>query len=351
MCDQKIALIFGVTGQDGSYLSEFLLKKGYLVHGTKRPSSSHNTERIDHIYQDPHKENQNFTLHYVDITDSMSVLKIIRKLKPHEIYNLAAQSHVKISFEIPEYTADVVALGTLRILEAIRLLGLEKHTKFYQASSSEMFGKVQEPIQNENTPFYPRSPYAVSKLFAHYITINYRESYNMFACSGILFNHESPRRGKTFVTKKITDAVINIVNKKQKTLYLGNLESKRDWGYAKDYVEVMWQMLQQEKPSDYVIGTGQTQTVRLFVEKSFKAMGIEIGWRGKGLKEIGYDKKTNKVIVRIDERYFRPAEVDLLIADATKAKKKLHFKPKTSIDKLINIMLFEKPKLNKLNVH
>jgi GDPmannose 4,6-dehydratase len=343
LCEQKKALIFGVTGQDGSYLAELLLKKGYQVHGTKRRSSSFNTERINHIYQNPHAKKQKFSLHYVDLSDSMSVLNVIKKTRPHEIYNLAAQSHVKVSFDMPEYTADIVALGALRILEAIRILGLEKHTKYYQASSSEMFGKVQEPLQGESTPFYPRSPYAVSKLFAHFITINYRESYNMFACSGILFNHESPRRGGTFVTKKITDAALKIKNKKQKVLYLGNLESKRDWGYAKDYVEAMWLMLQQEEPQDFVIGTGKTQTVRSFVEKSFKTLGIEIQWEGAGLNEVGFNKATGKRIVKIDRRYFRPAEVDLLIANPAKAKKILNFTPKTTIDELIKIMLFEKP--------
>lgn len=332
----KKALITGITGQDGSFLAEFLLDKGYEVHGIIRRASNFNTERIDHIYKDLHKPNPKLFLHYGDIADATSLNYLIDEISPDEIYNLAAQSHVKVSFEIPEYTADTVALGALRILEAIRRQ--KKNIKFYQASSSEMFGKVQEIPQKETTPFYPRSPYGVSKLFAHWITVNYRESYNIFACSGILFNHESERRGKTFVTRKITRGLARIKLGLEDKLYLGNLDAKRDWGYAKDYVEAMWEMLQAEKPDDYVIATNETHTVREFVEESAKILGMNIQWEGKGLKEKGIDKKTGKTIVEIDEKYFRPAEVDLLIGDSSKALNKLNWKPRTSFNNLVKIM-------------
>jgi GDPmannose 4,6-dehydratase len=336
--DGKIALIFGVTGQDGAYLSEFLLEKGYIVHGIKRKSSSFNTRRIDRFYNHPAYKNQ-FFLHYGDLTDPLAVLRIIQKIEPDEIYNLAAQSHVKVSFEMPGYTAQADAMGTLNILEAIRLLEQKKKVKFYQASTSEMFGLVQETPQSENTPFYPRSPYAVSKLFSHWITKNYREAYGIFGCSGILFNHESPLRGETFVTRKITRFVAKQALGSDDVLFLGNLHAKRDWGYAKDYVEAMWLMLQQDQPDDYVIATGQTTSVKEFVELAFQEIGIQIQWEGEGLEEIAKDSSTGKILVRIDPRYFRPAEVDLLIGDATKAKKILGWTPKTSLKQLVQIMV------------
>ncbi len=336
----KKALITGITGQDGAYLAEFLLNKGYEVHGIIRRSSLINTHRIDHLYHDRHAATPNrFFLHYGDVTDSTNLISIIKDVEPDEIYNLAAQSHVKVSFEMPEYTANVDALGTLRILEAIRLLNLTRKTKFYQASTSELYGLVQEIPQSEKTPFYPRSPYAAAKLYAYWITVNYREAYDMFACNGILFNHESPHRGETFVTRKITMAVARISKGLQQTLYLGNLDSKRDWGYAKDYVEAMWLMLQQEKAEDFVIASGETHTVREFIERSFREVGIEIEWRGEGVNEIGVNKKTNKILVKIDPQYFRPTEVDILIGDPSKAQKKLNWKTRTSFPDLIKIMI------------
>ena len=336
---KKKALIFGITGQDGSYLAEFLLKKNYVVHGVKRRSSSFNTGRIDHLYQDPHQRDRNFILHYGDVTDAISVSSIIKIIKPDEIYNLAAQSHVAVSFEVPEYTANADALGALRILEAIKFHNLEKKTKFYQAGTSEMFGKVFEVPQTENTPFYPRSPYGVAKVYAHWITVNYREAYNLFACNGILFNHESPVRGETFVTKKIVSALCRIKFNKQKKLYLGNLDAKRDWGHAKDYVYAQWLMLQQDSPADYVIATGETHTVREFVELAFKEVGIYIQWEGQGVNEKGVDKKTGITLVEVDERYFRPAEVELLLGDPSKAEKELNWKRKVSFQELISGMV------------
>ncbi|MCK4650891.1 GDP-mannose 4,6-dehydratase [Candidatus Babeliales bacterium] len=336
----KKALITGITGQDGSYLAEFLLKKGYQVHGIKRRSSSFNTSRIDHIYQDRYRiNNRNFVLHYGDLTDATNLIRIIQDTQPDEIYNLAAQSHVHVSFETPEYTANSDALGTLRLLEAIRILKLTKKTKFYQASTSELYGKVQQIPQNESTQFYPRSPYAAAKLYAYWITINYREAYNIFACNGILFNHESERRGETFVTRKITIAVSKIKYGLQEKLFLGNLDSKRDWGYAKEYVEAMWLMLQHEKPQDYVIATGQTHTVREFVELAFRFVGKEIIWHGTGVNEKGIDKKTEKVLVEIDPIYFRPTEVNLLIGDARKVKNDLGWAAKTSFNDLVKLMV------------
>ena len=334
---KKIALIFGVTGQDGSYLTEFLIKKGYLVHGVKRRSSSLNTTRVDHIYQDPHEKKRIFFLHYGDVTDAISVSSLIKKIKPNEIYNLAAQSHVSVSFEVPEYTANADAIGALRILEAIKFHGFEKITKFYQAGTSEMFGKVKETPQNEKTPFYPRSPYGVAKVYAHWITKNYKEAYKMFACNGILFNHESPVRGETFVTRKIVIALCRIKNGLQKKLYLGNLDAKRDWGHAKDYVEAMWKMMQQKKPSDYVIATGNNYTVRQFVNLVLKELKIPFKWKGKGTKEKCHS--NNKVIVEIDKTYFRPLEVETLLGDASKAKKELNWKPKTNINGLVKEMV------------
>lgn len=336
---KKTALITGITGQDGAYLAELLLEKGYVVHGIKRRSSIFNTQRIDHLYQDPHEKNLNFILHYGDMTDSTNLIRIIQEVQPDEIYNLAAQSHVKVSFETPEYTANSDALGTLRILEAIRILKLEKKTKLYQASTSELYGKVQEVPQTETTPFYPRSPYAVAKLYAFWIIKNYREAYNMYACNGILFNHESPLRGETFSTRKITRAAARISLGLQKKLYLGNLDAQRDWGHAKDYVEGMWLMLQQDKPDDYVLATGKTTSVRDFVTKAFSLAGIELEWKGKGVKEKGINKKSKEVIVEVDEKYFRPTEVDLLIGDASKAEKELGWKPKYDLDALIKEMI------------
>ena len=342
---KKKALIFGITGQDGSYLAEFLLKKKYSVHGVKRRSSSINTFRIDHIYEDPHVRSRNFFLHYGDITDSTSVSKIIERIKPDEIYNLAAQSHVAVSFEVPEYTANADALGALRILEAIKFHKLEKKTKFYQAGTSEMYGKVQETPQNEKTNFYPLSPYGVAKLYAHWITKNYREAYNIFGSNGILFNHESPRRGETFVTKKIIRALVRIKMGKQKNLFLGNLDSKRDWGHAKDYVEAMWKILQQKKPDDYVIATGKQLSIRQFINLVSKKLNINIAWKGKGLKEKGYDSLTKKNIIQIDKNYIRPLDVNTLLGNASKARKKLSWKPKININQLIEEMISEEVKI------
>ena len=336
---KKVALITGVTGQDGAYLSEFLLYKGYEVHGVKRRSSQFNTDRIDHLYQDRHEQNVDFFLHYGDMTDSTNLIRIIQEVQPDEIYNLAAQSHVQVSFETPEYTANADAIGTLRILEAIRILGLEKKTRFYQASTSELFGKVQETPQKETTPFYPRSPYAAAKIYGYWITVNYREAYGMYACNGILFNHESPLRGETFVTRKITRAVARIKLGLQKNLYLGNLNAKRDWGFAKDYVEAMWLMLQQEQPEDFVIATGQTQTVRSFVELAFQEVGIQLRWEGEGLDEKGIDTLRGEVLVEVDPRYFRPTEVELLLGDPTKARAKLGWQPKTTLAELCAMMV------------
>ncbi len=330
------ALITGITGQDGSYLAEFLLEKGYEVHGIIRRASSFNTKRIDHLYKDPHVENVNMFLHYGDMTDSSNLNRLLEKIQPDEIYNLAAQSHVKVSFEVPEYTAEVDGIGVLRFLDAIKETGI--NTKFYQASTSELYGKVQEIPQTETTPFYPRSPYAVAKLYAHWVVKNYREAYNLFACNGILFNHESPRRGETFVTRKITCAVSRIKEGFQDKLYLGNLDSKRDWGYAKEYVEAMWLMLQQDKPEDFVIATNETHTVREFVELAFKKVGIIIKWQGKKENEVGLDKVTGKILVEIDSRYYRPTEVDLLHGDATKANDILGWRPKVKFKELVNLM-------------
>lgn len=333
------ALITGITGQDGSYLAEFLLAKGYEVHGIKRRASSYNTDRIDHIYQDPHVKDAKLFLHYGDLTDSTNLIRLIKEIEPDEIYNLGAQSHVKVSFEVPEYTADTDGLGTLRLLEAIRFLGMEKKVKFYQASTSELYGKVQEIPQTEKTPFYPRSPYAAAKLYAYWIVVNYRESYGMYACNGILFNHESPRRGETFVTRKITRAAARISEGMQDKLFLGNMNSKRDWGFAGDYVKMMWLMLQQDEPDDFVIATGETYTVRYFTEQAFKAAGIELSWEGEGVNEKGIDKATGRILVEVDPRYFRPAEVDLLIGDPTKAKEKLGWVPEVKLEDLIAMMI------------
>ena len=343
----KKALITGITGQDGSYLAEFLLNKGYEVHGVKRRTSLFNTNRIDHLYQDPHIHKRNFILHHGDLTDTSSLIKIIQNVQPDEIYNLAAQSHVAVSFEVPEYTANSDALGTLRILEAIRILKLEKKTKFYQASTSELFGKVVDIPQNETTPFYPRSPYAAAKLYAYWITVNYREAYNIFACNGILFNHESPVRGETFVTRKITRALTRIKLGLQKTLYLGNLDAMRDWGHAKDYVEVQWLMLQQKTPEDFVISTGQQYSVRDFVNIAAKELGYKIIWKGKGKNEKGL--VDGKVIVKVDKNYFRPTEVETLLGDASKAKRKLGWEPKISFKKLVSEMVSEDLKLAQSN--
>ncbi len=335
----KKALITGITGQDGAYLSEFLLKKGYQVHGIKRRASLFNTDRVDHLYQDPHEKNINFYLHYGDLTDTSNLVRILQQVKPGEIYNLGAQSHVKVSFEVPEYTAQTDALGTLRLLEAIRILGMGKRVRFYQASTSELYGKVRETPQKETTPFYPRSPYGCAKLYSYWIVINYRESYGIYTCNGILFNHESPRRGETFVTRKITRAAVRIKLELQDRLYLGNLDASRDWGFAGDYVEAMWLMLQQKKPEDYVIATGVTHTVREFAELAFKEVGVELGWKGRGVHEKGYDSKSGKIIVEIDPRYFRPVEVDILLGDPTKAKSNLGWKPKMNFKELVKIMV------------
>jgi GDPmannose 4,6-dehydratase len=338
----KIALIFGVTGQDGSYLSKFLLKKGYKVHGVKRRSSSFNTSRVDSIYQDPHEKKKSFFLHFGDVTDAISVSSLIKKIKPDEIYNLAAQSHVAVSFEVPEYTANADAIGALRILEAIKFHGYEKKTKFYQAGTSEMFGKVKEVPQTEKTPFYPRSPYGVAKVYAHWITTNYREAYNIFACNGILFNHESPLRGETFVTRKIVIGLCKIKLGLQKTLFLGNLYAKRDWGHALDYVEAMWKMLQQKKPSDYVIATGKQYSVKYFIKLVCEELGLKLNWKGRGLNEKAYLNKKN--VISIDKKYFRPTEVDTLLGDYTKAKKLLKWTPKNDIKSLVKDMVSEEMK-------
>ncbi|SDK11787.1 GDPmannose 4,6-dehydratase [Methylophilus rhizosphaerae] len=336
---QKIALITGITGQDGAYLAELLLGKGYIVHGIKRRASLFNTDRIDHLYQDPHIEHQNFILHYGDLTDSTNLIRIIQQVQPDEIYNLAAMSHVAVSFETPEYTANADGIGTLRILEAIRILGLEKKTRFYQASTSELYGLVQEIPQKETTPFYPRSPYAVAKMYAYWITVNYREAYGIYACNGILFNHESPIRGETFVTRKITRALARIKLDLQDCLYLGNLDSLRDWGHAKDYVEMQWLMLQQEQAEDFVIATGKQYSVRDFVNAAAKELDISITWQGTGVEEKGY--WGDKCIVQVDPRYFRPTEVDTLLGDPTKAKEKLGWVPKTSFEDLVSEMVRE----------
>ena len=337
--NKKSALIFGITGQDGSYLAELLIKKGYTVHGVKRRSSSLNTGRVDHLYQDPHEKNRKFILHYGDVTDALSVSSLIKNIKPNEIYNLAAQSHVAVSFEVPEYTANADAIGVLRILEGIKFHGLEKKTKFYQAGTSEMFGKVMEIPQTEKTPFYPRSPYGVAKVYAHWITVNYRESYNMFACNGILFNHESPVRGETFVTKKIVSGLCKIKLGKQKKLFLGNLNAKRDWGHAKDYVEAMWKMLQRKKPQDYVIATGKQYSVKDFVNLVLKELNIKYYWKGQGINSKCHDEKGN-VIIECDKAYFRPLEVDTLLGNSNKARKELKWKPKYKINDLVKEMVF-----------
>jgi GDPmannose 4,6-dehydratase len=345
----KVALIIGITGQDGSYLAELLLSKGYFVHGIKRRSSSLNTQRVDDLYQDPHETDQRFFLHYGDLTDSSNLIRLIKQIAPNEIYNLGAQSHVAVSFEVPEYTADVDALGALRVLEAIRILGLEKHVKYYQASTSELFGLVQEVPQTETTPFHPRSPYAVAKLYAYWIAVNYRESYNIFACNGILFNHESPRRGETFVTRKITRGMVNIAQGLQDCLYLGNLDAMRDWGHAKDYVEMQWLMLQQEKPEDFVIATGKQYSVRNFVEWSAAELGIVLSFHGKGLEEyaqVAFIEKNSStackvgdIIMRVDERYYRPAEVETLLGNPAKAKDVLGWQPTISARELCSEMI------------
>ncbi len=344
----KTALITGITGQDGAYLAEFLLKKGYKVHGIKRRSSLFNTDRIDHLYEDPHEENRHMVLHYGDLTDSTNLIRIIQEVQPDEIYNLGAMSHVKVSFDTPEYTANVDGLGTLRILEAVRLLGMTEKTRIYQASTSELYGLVQEVPQSEKTPFYPRSPYAVAKLYGYWITVNYREAYNMFACNGILFNHESPLRGETFVTRKITRAVSRIALGMQDTLYLGNMNAKRDWGHAKDYIKAMWLILQQDDPDDYVIATGVTTTVRDFVRFAFAEVGVEIEFKGEGVDEVGVVKKCSnadfqieigKEVVNVDPAYFRPTEVDLLIGDPTKSKTKLGWEPEYDLSALVKDMM------------
>jgi len=354
--NKKIALITGVTGQDGAYLSEFLLKKGYIVHGIKRRSSLFNTDRIDHLYQDPHVENKNFILHYGDMTDSTNLIRLIQEIQPDEIYNLAAMSHVAVSFEAPEYTGNADGLGTLRILDAVRLLGLEHKTRIYQASTSELYGKVQEVPQTETTPFYPRSPYAVAKMYAFWITVNYREAYNMYACNGILFNHESPIRGETFVTRKITRAASRIALGLQDKFYLGNLDAQRDWGHAKDYVRMMWMILQAEQPEDWVIATGKTTSVREFVKMAFNEVGIELVFKGEGVEEKGYVSKCKnpdyqleigKEIINVDPKYFRPTEVDLLIGDASKAKNKLGWTPEYSLSDLVKDMMESDIKLMK----
>ena len=357
---KKIALITGVTGQDGSYLAEFLLEKGYEVHGIKRRASSFNTQRVDHIYQDPHVDNANFILHYGDLTDSSNLTRILKEVQPDEVYNLGAQSHVAVSFESPEYTADVDGLGTLRLLEAIRLLGLEKKTKFYQASTSELYGEVQEIPQKETTPFYPRSPYAVAKMYAYWIVVNYRESYGMYACNGILFNHESPRRGETFVTRKITRGLANIAQGLDSCLYMGNIDALRDWGHAKDYVRMQWMMLQQDNPDDFVIATGVQYSVRQFIAWSAEELGITLEFSGDGINEVGTivaiegDKapalKVDDVIVQIDPRYFRPAEVETLLGDPSKAKDKLGWIPEITVQEMCTEMVVEDLKVAKRNV-
>jgi GDPmannose 4,6-dehydratase len=345
---QKTALITGITGQDGAYLAEFLIKKGYIVHGIKRRSSSFNTQRVDHLYQDPHIDNRNFIMHYGDLTDSSNIIRIIQQVQPDEVYNLGAQSHVQVSFETPEYTANVDALGTLRILEAVRLLGMTKKTRIYQASTSELYGLVQEIPQKETTPFYPRSPYGVAKLYGYWITVNYREAYDMYACNGILFNHESPIRGETFVTRKITRAVSRIAHGLQQKLFLGNLDARRDWGHARDYVEAMWLMLQQDKPEDFVIATGETTSVREFVRLAFREVGVELEFDGNDEQEVGivvdswhpdYPIERGRTVVAVDPDYYRPTEVDLLIGDPSKALKKLGWKPQYNVKKLVEEMI------------
>jgi len=339
MANNKVALITGITGQDGSYLAEFLLNKGYEVHGIKRRSSSFNTDRIDHLIQGPHETGRKLILHYGDLSDSMSLVRIIQQIQPDEIYNLGAQSHVAVSFETPEYTADTVGLGALRILEAIRISGLEKKTRFYQASTSELYGEVQETPQKETTPFYPRSPYAAAKLYAYWITVNYREAYGMYACNGILFNHESPVRGETFVTRKITRALARISLGLQDTVYLGNINAKRDWGHAKDYVEAQWLMLQQDEPDDFCIATGEQHSVRDFVNFAWGYLGKTIRWEGEGMNEKGYDSKTGNLLVAVDKRYFRPTEVETLLGDPSKAKEKLGWEPKITLEKMVYEMM------------
>ncbi|MER2526875.1 MAG: GDP-mannose 4,6-dehydratase [Candidatus Competibacter denitrificans] len=335
----KTALITGITGQDGAYLAEFLLEKGYTVHGIKRRASSFNTDRIDHLYQDPHAPDRRFVLHYGDLTDATNLIRVLQQVQPDEIYNLAAQSHVQVSFETPEYTANADALGTLRLLEGIRILGLERKTRFYQASTSEMFGQAREIPQRETTPFHPRSPYGAAKVYGYWITVNYREAYGLHASNGILFNHESPIRGETFVTRKITRAVARIYLGTQKTLHLGNLDAKRDWGHAADYIRAMWLMLQQDTPDDYVIATGETHTVREFVELAFRELHYQIEWGGTGADEIGRDSRTGQVLVRVDSRYFRPAEVDILLGDPSKAKAVLGWEPQVRFPELVKAMV------------
>lgn len=356
----KTALVTGITGQDGAYLAELLLSKGYMVHGIKRRSSLFNTQRIDHIYEDPHVEHPHFKLHYGDLSDSTNLIRIIQETQPDEIYNLGAMSHVKVSFDVPEYTANADGIGTLRILDAVRLLGLTKKTKIYQASTSELYGLVQEVPQKETTPFYPRSPYAVAKMYAYWITVNYREAYDMFACNGILFNHESPRRGETFVTRKITRGVAQMALGIAETLYMGNIDSQRDWGHAKDYVEAMWRILQQDKPEDFVIATGVTTTVRDFIRMSFREVGVELEFKGEGVDEKGivasssnpeYKFKVGQVVVQIDPAYFRPTEVDLLIGDPTKAKTKLGWEPKYTLDMLVKEMMAADVDIFKKELH
>ncbi len=337
---KKVALITGITGQDGSYLAEYLLSKDYEVHGIKRRASSFNTQRIDHLYQDPHIDNPNLFLHYGDLTDSINIIKLVQKIRPDEIYNLGAQSHVAVSFESPEYTANSDGLGTLRILEAIKTLKLIDKTKFYQASTSELYGLVQETPQNEKTPFYPRSPYGVAKLYAYWITVNYRESYGMFACNGILFNHESPRRGETFVTRKITRGLSQIDQGLTRYLYLGNIDAIRDWGHAKDYIEIQWKIIQQDKPEDFVVATGRQESVRKFIELSAKELGWGgIKWEGEGINEIGRRIDTNEIVIKIDKKYFRPCEVNTLVGDASKANNKLNWQPKISLEELVAEMI------------
>ena len=356
----KTALVTGITGQDGAYLAELLLSKGYMVHGIKRRSSLFNTQRIDHIYEDPHVDNQHFKMHYGDLSDSTNLIRIIQETQPDEIYNLGAMSHVKVSFDVPEYTANADGIGTLRILDAVRLLGLTKKTKIYQASTSELYGLVQEVPQKETTPFYPRSPYAVAKMYAYWITVNYREAYDMFACNGILFNHESPRRGETFVTRKITRGVAQMALGMQDTLYMGNIDSQRDWGHAKDYVEAMWLILQQDKPEDFVISTGVTTEVREFIRMAFKEVGVTLDFKGEGVDETAtvvattnpdYAFQVGQVVVRIDPAYFRPTEVDLLIGDNTKAKTKLGWEPKYTLDMLVKEMMEADLEIFKKELH
>jgi GDPmannose 4,6-dehydratase len=347
----KTALITGITGQDGAYLAELLLKKGYKVHGVKRRSSLFNTDRVDHLYQDQHEQHVNFKLHYGDLTDSTNLIRLVQETEPDEIYNLAAQSHVMVSFETPEYTANSDATGTLRLLEAIRILGLTKKTKFYQASTSELYGKVQEIPQSETTPFYPRSPYAVAKLYAYWITKNYREAYGIYACNGILFNHESPIRGETFVTRKITRAAAKISLGLQDKLYLGNLDAKRDWGHARDYVEGMWLMLQQDEPDDYVLATGKTYSIKHFASLAFAEVGITLQWIGSGVDEKGVDAASGKVLIEVDPKYFRPTEVDLLVGNPDKAKEKLGWESKTSLEELVKEMMHHDVELFKRDKH